>query len=93
VIAGVPVDGSWNPDEPIDRLRDMNRVDPSDANKLVSTCDTGMGFATAPLRFAELVSSFGRNGSLESLSRARSSTKLSPTSLPGCLVESLSFVA
>jgi len=68
-IAGVPVDGSWNPGDPLERLRDLRRVNPSNPAEMISSCDTAMGRAKPPVRLAELVYAFGNNGILESICR------------------------
>jgi hypothetical protein len=68
-IAGVPVDGSWNPGDPLEQLRALQEVNPSNPNELTPTCDTAMGRAYPPVRLAELVYSFGDNGVLESICR------------------------
>ncbi len=67
VIASVPVDGSWNPGDPIERLRDLRQLDPENNEVLVPTCNTAMGSATPPVRLAELAYSFGNGGILESI--------------------------
>jgi hypothetical protein len=68
-IAGVPVDGSWNPGDPIDQLRELQQIDPANPDELLPTCDTAMGAAFPPVRLAELVYAFGANGALESICR------------------------
>lgn len=66
-ITGVPIDGSWSPGDPVDALRELRRVNPSNPNELLPSCDTAMGFAYPPVRFAELVAMFGENGILQSI--------------------------
>jgi hypothetical protein len=68
-IAGVPIDGSWNPGDPIEELRELQRVNPANPNELLPTCDTAMGRAYPPVRIAELAYSFGANGIIESICR------------------------
>jgi hypothetical protein len=68
-ITGVPVDGSWNPGDPIDELREMQVVNPENPNELLFSCDTAMGVAFPPVRIAELVYAFGDSGLLESICR------------------------
>lgn len=69
-IAGIPVDGSWNPGDPIERLRELQQINPSNPNELLPSCDTAMGKAFPPVRLAELVYSFGNNGILASICQA-----------------------
>jgi hypothetical protein len=69
-ITGVPIDGSWSPGDPIDRLRELRQVNPSNPNELLPSCETAMGFAFPPVRVAELVYLFGNNGILESICRS-----------------------
>jgi hypothetical protein len=69
-IAGVPVDGSWNPGDPIEQLRELRQVNPENPNELLRSCDTAMGAAVPPVRMAELVYSFENNGFLESICRS-----------------------
>ncbi len=76
-IVGVPVDGSWNPGDPIDYLADLQRVNPANPNELLKSCDTDMGDAFPPVRIAELVYSFGNNGILESICRSDWTSALS----------------
>jgi hypothetical protein len=66
-ITGIPVDGSWNPGDDIQGLRDMQQVNPSNPNELLTSCQTGMGMAFPPVRIVELVYSFGNNGILASI--------------------------
>ena len=40
VIAGIPIDGTWNPGDSVDRLRDLVQVNPSNPNELLKSCDT-----------------------------------------------------
>ena len=68
-ITGVPIDGSWAPGDPIDGLRAIRQVDPSDQTRLLPSCDTRMGLAFPPVRIAELVYMFGSDGILESICR------------------------
>jgi hypothetical protein len=68
-ITGVPVDGRWNPGDPIEQLREMQVVDPENPNELMKSCDTAMGVAFPPVRMVELVYAFGNNGILESICR------------------------
>ncbi len=92
-ITGVPVDGSWNPGDPIERLRELRQVNPSNSNELLKSCDTAMGAAYPPVRIAELVYSFGNNGILESICRAdwtaalQAITRKIQDKLPGVCVE------
>jgi len=69
-ITGVPVDGSWNPGDPIDSLRSLRQINPNNPNELLPSCETPMGFAFPPVRIAELVYMFGTNGILESICRS-----------------------
>jgi hypothetical protein len=69
-ITGVPIDGSWNPGDSLERLRELRQVNPSNPNELVPSCTTGMGIAFPPVRIVELVYSFGRHGILESICRS-----------------------
>jgi len=66
-IAGIPIDGSWNPGDSIEALRDLERVNPSNPNELAPTCMTGQGLAHPPVRIADLVYRFGDNGILASI--------------------------
>lgn len=66
-ITGVPVDGSWEYGDSVDLLRELQVADPEDPNQLRPSCDTAMGIAFPPVRFAELIYSFGQNGVLESI--------------------------
>lgn len=66
-IVGAPVDGSWNPGEPLDDLRELQRVNPANPNERLPTCYTGRGLAYPPVRFVELVYAFGLNGFLGSI--------------------------
>jgi hypothetical protein len=68
-ITGVPVDGSWDPGDSIEQLRELQVVNPDNPTELRPSCDTAMGMAYPPVRFAELVYSFGINGILESICR------------------------
>ena len=68
-ITGVPIDGSWNPGDPIERLEELRIVDPSNPNELQKSCQTVNGDAYPPVRIAELVYAFGNNGILESICR------------------------
>lgn len=68
-ITGVPIDGSWLPGDDIDVLRGLRQLNPSNPNELLRSCDTDMGGAYPPVRFAELVYAFGENGVLESICR------------------------
>jgi hypothetical protein len=92
-IAGVPVDGSWNPGDPIERLRELRQVNPSNPNELLTSCDTSNGIAFPPVRIAELVYSFGNNGILESICRddwtaaLQAITRKIQDKLPGVCVE------
>ncbi len=69
-ITGVPVDGSWEPGDPIDALRDLAVVDPRNPNEQLPTCGTSMGRAFAPVRIAELVYRFEDSGMLASICHA-----------------------
>jgi hypothetical protein len=69
-ITGIPVDGSWNAGDPIEGLRDMQQINPSDPNQLLPSCQTEIGLAFPPVRIAELVTSFGENGVLASICRS-----------------------
>ena len=66
-IVGVPIDGSWNPGDPIDRLREMQQVNPANPHEMLPSCETGMGLAWPPVRVAELTYMFGENGVLASI--------------------------
>jgi hypothetical protein len=68
-IAGVPIDGRWEPGDPLERLRDLREINPSNPNELVVSCDTGMGVAFPPARIVELVYGFGSSGYLASICR------------------------
>ncbi len=67
VIAGAPIDGSWNPGDPIEDLAELARPDPDDPNVLLPTCSTGSGLATAPVRLVTLANEFGENGIVGSI--------------------------
>lgn len=68
VIAGVPLDGSWSPGDPLDELRALVQVDPLDENQLLPLCESDeLGVAYAPVRLAELACSFGPSGLLASI--------------------------
>jgi len=75
-IAGIPIDGSWNPCDPLDELRQMQRVDPSDPNALLPICDNDMGLAYPPVRLAEMVCEFGDDGMLASVCNSDWTTAL-----------------
>lgn len=66
-IVGVPIDGSWNPGDPIERLREMQVVNPANPHEMLPSCQTGMGLAWPPVRIAELTYMFGENGVLASI--------------------------
>jgi hypothetical protein len=66
-IVGIPIDGSWNPGDPIEELREMARINPANPNETLPSCDTGMGLAWPPARIAELVTMFEDNGVLASI--------------------------
>ena len=68
-ITGVPIDGSWSPGDPIEELRDLQRVNPENPNELMHSCMTDMGLAFPPVRLAEFVDSFGDAGILGSICR------------------------
>jgi hypothetical protein len=68
-ITGVPIDGSWNPGDPIEELRELPRLDPENPGHLLASCDTSMGIAFLPVRIAELIDSFGDDGVLASICR------------------------
>jgi hypothetical protein len=65
-IAGVPVDGSWNPGDPIEQLRELRRIEGTGP---APSCETGTTLAYPPVRLAELVYAFENNGILESICR------------------------
>lgn len=48
VIAGIPVDGSWEPGDPLDVLREMKGVDGDTHAGLIATFVTSMGITTLP---------------------------------------------
>ncbi len=66
-IAGIPIDGSWNPGDSIEELRELERLNPDQPTELLPSCHTGTAYATPPVRLAELVYSFGNNGILHSI--------------------------
>jgi hypothetical protein len=66
-IAGVPIDGTWDPGDPIEELRELQQIADFPENVLVPSCESDMGEAYPPVRIAELVYSFGRNGVLQSI--------------------------
>lgn len=66
-ITGVPIDGSWRYGDSVDILREMQRPDPSNTGELLPSCDTTLGKAYPPVRFAELVYAFGHDGIIESI--------------------------
>jgi hypothetical protein len=69
-IAGVPIDGSWSPGDPLEELRELQvQPDPQNPDMLRRSCDTTMGVDFPPVRLAELVSSFGDDGVLGSVCR------------------------
>jgi hypothetical protein len=67
VIAGFPLDETWQPGDPVDQLRALRQVDDGEP---LPTCETATARACAAPRLAELVYSFGNNGILESVCRA-----------------------
>jgi hypothetical protein len=69
-IAGVPVDGSWQQGDPISELDARVMLSEEAENELVPTCETDMGRAYPPVRLAQLVDAFGRNGVLQSICQA-----------------------
>jgi hypothetical protein len=66
-IVGVPVDGTWSPGDPIAELEARVLLSEEENNELEPICETDMGRAYPPVRIAELVYSFGRNGVLQSI--------------------------
>ena len=68
-ITGVPIDGSWFPGDPLEDLRDLQRVNPENPNELMPSCMTDMGLAFPPVRIAEFVESFDGAGILGSICR------------------------
>jgi len=68
-ITGIPVDGSWNPGDPIEGLEAMVQVSPTNPNELVPSCSTSNGLAYPPVRIVDLVSRFGNSGVLGSICR------------------------
>jgi hypothetical protein len=69
-ITGIPIDGSWNVGESLDRLRDLQQVNPNNSNELIPSCQTGMGLAFPPVRIVDLVYRFDNNGVLASICNA-----------------------
>ena len=68
-ITGVPIDGSWSPGDPLEELRDLQRVNPDNPNELMPSCQTDMGLAFPPVRIAEFIYSFDSAGILGSICR------------------------
>jgi hypothetical protein len=66
-ITGIPVDGSWNPGDPIEDLAALVQVNPTNPNELVPSCTTDNGLAYPPVRIVDLVYRFGNNGVLASI--------------------------
>lgn len=66
-IVGVPIDGSWEAGHSLAELRSRVEINPAEPSELMPTCDTSMGYAFPPVRFAELVYEFGNNGILASI--------------------------
>jgi len=66
-ILGIPIDGTWNPGDSIERLAELQQPNPENPNELLPTCMTGMGLAFPPVRIAELIYRFGFNGWLTSI--------------------------
>ncbi len=75
-IAGIPIDGSWTPGDPIEELRELEQIDPENPDQRLPTCQTGMGLAFPPVRLVELISLFGENGVLASICLADWTTAL-----------------
>lgn len=69
VIAGVPVDGSWEVGDPLEELQELVQIDPSEPTRILESCNTSMGQAKPPPRLVELAYSFGRNGMVASICR------------------------
>jgi hypothetical protein len=65
-IVGIPVDGSWDPGDPLVELRDLRRIE---GNRPAPSCEGERGLAYPPPRLAELVYAAGNNGILESICR------------------------
>jgi len=70
IVVGVPVDGSWSIGEPLERLRELQRVNPSNPNELLPSCETAMGYAFPPVRMVELAYALGPAGSIGSICRS-----------------------
>jgi hypothetical protein len=66
-IVGIPLDGSWNEGESLDRLRELQQISPTNPNELVPSCQTDRGLAFPPVRIVDLVYRFGNNGILASI--------------------------
>jgi hypothetical protein len=68
-ISGLPEDGSWDPGEPIEALRALQRVVPETELGFEPSCMSTLGVALPPVRFAGLAQAFGSNGVLSSICR------------------------
>ena len=66
-IVGVPIDDTWRVGDSVDELRDLQRINPANTSELMPSCDTSLGYAFPPVRFAELVYAFENNGVLASI--------------------------
>jgi hypothetical protein len=59
VFHGLPVDAGWQPGDPVEDLRDLVRVDPSDPQMLVPRCYAQFTWAFPAPRLVELAYAFG----------------------------------
>lgn len=67
VLGGFPIDGTWNPGDPVEALREMIHVDPLDPQSLAPCCGSIGGCAAPAPRLAELAYAFGDGGFIASI--------------------------